>query len=166
MAHSHSRPPSAEFARRPDQGSRRSFLGLGIAGVVGLALLAVPRLVLHDLGIIQEGTGVNAVLTFLPPLIWIAVVLVRKVPNPFLALSAVGACYGVFLALGHQLMWNIGFDGSPPQLGGNLAGLDPLTQQVIIRFFAVVSGVITGVIVGVVTGLVAWLLSRLGGGKA
>src|SRR5699024_6490245 len=48
-------------------------LGLPMIGIIALALLAVPRVVLHDLGVITEGTWVNAIFVFVPPLIWIAV---------------------------------------------------------------------------------------------
>ncbi|PRB09810.1 hypothetical protein CQ042_18800 [Microbacterium sp. MYb62] len=127
---------------------------------MGLALLAVPRVVLHDLGLVQERTVVNAVLVFVPPLIWIGVVLVFRVRAPFLTLLVVGAFYGVFLALGHQLLWDIAWGDSPPRLGGNLAGLDTTAQSLILRFFAVVSSLFTGVIVGAITGLLAWGLGK------
>lgn len=138
---------------------RRAALGLPVIAVVGLALLAVPRVVLHDLGLISEGTPLNAVLVFLPPVIWIAVILWTRAPNPFLTLLAIGACYGVFLALGHQLLWNVSFGGTHPQLGGRLTTLDPGLQSVVLRLFAAVSSLFTGVIVGAITGLAAWGLS-------
>ncbi|WP_258132353.1 hypothetical protein [Microbacterium sp. MYb62] len=115
---------------------------------------------LHDLGLVQERTVVNAVLVFVPPLIWIGVVLVFRVRAPFLTLLVVGAFYGVFLALGHQLLWDIAWGDSPPRLGGNLAGLDTTAQSLILRFFAVVSSLFTGVIVGAITGLLAWGLGK------
>lgn len=80
---------------------RRTRLGLPLIAMVGLALLAAPRVVLHDLDLISEGGLPNAVFVFLPPLIWIAVVLWKRPPNPFLTLLTVGAFYGVILALGH-----------------------------------------------------------------
>lgn len=153
----HSRP-----AHQQGTASRRS-LGLPLAAVVALALLAAPRVVLHDLDIIEEGTPLNAVFVFVPPLVWIAVVLVKRVPNPFLTILAVGACYGIVLALGHQLLWDANYGDDPPQLGGNLADLDPTAEAVIIRGFAVVSSVFTGVIVGAITGLIAWGLAAVTG---
>lgn len=140
---------------------RRTALGLPLIAIIGLALLAAPRVVLHDLGLITEGTLLNALFVFLPPVIWIAVAWVKRVPHPFLTLLVVGACYGVFLALGHQLFWDISFGDDPPRLGGNLANLDPGAQSVIIRSFAAVSSVFTGVIVGAITGLIAWGLSAV-----
>ncbi|WP_051426090.1 hypothetical protein [Jiangella gansuensis] len=153
----HSRPEHQQATA-----SRRS-LGLPLVAVVALALLAAPRVVLHDLDIIEEGTPLNAVFVFLPPLVWIAVVLVKRVPNPFLTILAVGACYGIVLALGHQLLWDANYGDDPPQLGGNLADLDPAVEAVIIRGFAVVSSVFTGVIVGAITGLIAWGLAAVTG---
>ncbi|QKW11339.1 hypothetical protein [Verrucosispora sp. NA02020] len=140
--------------------SHRSMLGLPLLALFGLALLGLPRVVLHDLGLVHERTFVNLLLVVVPPVVWITVALVRRVPNPFLTLLAVGLCYGVLLAVTHQLLWDVAFD-EPPTLGGNLTDLAPGVQTVVIRFFATISSVFTGVIVGVVTGLVAWALSRV-----
>lgn len=129
--------------------------------VIGLALLAAPRVVLHDLDVIHEGTFVNALFVFVPPVVWIAVALWKRVPNPFLTLLVVGLFYGVILAAGHQLLWNSAFGDDPPALGGNLSDLDPATQSAVLRLFAAISSVFTGVIVGAITGLVAWGLGRV-----
>lgn len=159
MIKHHTPPPAAADDSTPAPKRRR--LGVPFVAVVGLALLAVPRVILHDLGIIHEGSAINWLFVFLPPIAWIIVVLAVKVPNPFVTILVIGVCYGVFLALGHQLMWSAAFEGSPPQLGGNLSGLDPTAQDVIIRAFAIPSSVLTGAVVGAVTGLIAWGLSAL-----
>jgi hypothetical protein len=151
----HSSTATATGARR------RPHLGIGLPAVVGLALLAAPRIVLHDLDLIQEGSVVNAVLTFVPPAAWIAVVVWKRVPNPVLTLLAVGLCYGVLLLVFHQLLWSTGFGDNPPRLGGNLGGLDPAAQALIIRSFAGVSSLVTGTAVGAISGLLAWGLSKL-----
>lgn len=134
--------------------------GLSLPALVLLALIAAPRVVLHDLGLIQEGTFVNALFVFVPPLVWIAVVLWRRVPDPFRTLLVVGVLYGVVLMLGHQLLWTVAHEGDPPTLGGDLADLSPLVQQVVIRVFAALSGLVTGAVVGAVCGLVAWGVSK------
>jgi hypothetical protein len=141
-------PPTP--ARRP--------LGLPLLSIIGLALLAAPRVVLHDLGIIDEGTAINALFVVIPPIAWIAVTLAASVPRPILTLIAIGACYGVLLALGHQLLWGVSFADGPPRLGGNLSGLDPAAQSAILRTVAVLSSLITGTVVGAICGLVAWVL--------
>ncbi|WP_084958451.1 hypothetical protein [Thermoactinospora rubra] len=132
-----------------------------MAAIIGLALLAVPRVVLHDLGVLQEGTFVNAVFVFLPPLVWIGVAVWTRVPNPFLTLLTVGACYGVFLAVTHQLLWGAAWGEAGPSLGGNLRDLAPGVQAVLLRGFAVVSSLFTGVVVGALSGLVAWVARRV-----
>ncbi|MFS1299984.1 hypothetical protein [Streptosporangium longisporum] len=142
-------------------GHRPPAPGLPMIALIGLALLAVPRVVLHDLDVIQEGTFVNALFVFVPPIVWIAVVLVRRVPSPFMTLLVVGALYGVFLALGHQLLWDVAWGDDPPALGGTLSGLAPGTQAVIIRVFSAVGSVVTGVVVGAACGLVAWAAGRV-----
>ncbi len=131
--------------------------------IIALALLAAPRVILHDLDIIHEGTAINALFVFLPPALWILVALAAKAPNPFATILAIGVCYGIFLALGHQLMWTTTFADDPPQLGGNLAGLDPTIQSAILRSFAVLSSLVTGALVGAIAGLAAWGLSALAG---
>lgn len=137
--------------------SKRQRLGLPLVAIMGLALLAVPRVILHDLDIIHEGTAINALFVFLPPVVWVVVVLAARVPHPFVTALAIGICYGIFLALGHQLMWGIHVGDNPPRLGGNLSGLDPSIQAVVVRSFAVLSSLVTGTVVGAITGLVAWV---------
>jgi hypothetical protein len=135
-------------------------LGLPWTALIGLALLAVPRVVLHDLDLIQEGDFVNLLLVFVPLLVWIVVALAARVPKPFLTLLAVGGLYGVFLALGHQLLWDRSV-GDDATLGGNLEGtLSPATEELVIRTFAVFSSIFTGLLVGAVTGLIAWGVSK------
>ncbi|MFC7245052.1 hypothetical protein ACFQO7_21465 [Catellatospora aurea] len=136
-------------------------LGFPWPVLVGLAALAAPRVVLHDLDLIQEGTPVNALLVFGPLAIWIAAVLWRRPPRPFLTVVVIGAFYGVFLAAGHQLLWDAAFGGAAPSLGGNLADVAPAVQEVLLRAAAAVSSLATGVVVGVLVGAVAALLCRL-----
>lgn len=156
----HDPPPSSHLAD-PAPVVKRRRLGLPLVAIIGLALLTAPRVVLHDLGLIHEGTGVNALFVFLPPVVWIVVTLAAKVPRPFVTILAIGICSGLFLALGHQLLWGVAFADSPPRLGGNLADLDPALQAIVFRSFAALSSIITGAVVGAITGLVAWGLSAL-----
>lgn len=133
--------------------------------IVALAALAVPRVIAHDLRLVAPGGLVNRPLVFVPPLIWLAVVLWRRAPRPFLTLLLVGVCYGVLLAAAHQVLWSTAVAGSAPQLGGCLAGrLDPATEALLLRAAAAVSGVATGTGVGVLVGLIGaaltWLRAR------
>lgn len=153
--------PTASPCPVPSPAARRRLLGLPVVALIGLALLTVPRVILHDLGLVSERTGVNALLVFAPAVIWIIVVVAARVRSPFLTLLVTGVISGVFLALTHQLLWNIAFGDSPPQLGGNLAHLDPGVQAVIMRVFATVSSLFTGIVVGAITGLVAWGVSAI-----
>jgi hypothetical protein len=134
-------------------------LGFSWPVLVALAALAAPRIVLHDLGVIEEGSVVNGLFVFIPPACWIAAVLWKRPPRPFTTVAVVGAIYGVFLAIGHQLLWDAAFGG--PTLGGNLAGSDPGTQEVAVRVASVLSSLVTGTLVGVVAAAVALLLSRV-----
>lgn len=135
----------------------RSPLGLSLLAILGLALLGAPRVILHDLGVLQPGSLVNLLLVFVPVLAWIAVAVAAQVPRPFLTLLAIGACYGVLLALGHHLLWGAAFPGGGPSLGGTLSDLDPALQAIVFRLAAVISSLFTGVAIGVLCGLVAEL---------
>ena len=140
----------------------RQKLGLPVPIVVLLAALAVPRVVTHDLGVFPEGSLANSLLVFVPPAIWLAVVLGLRVPRPFLTLAAVGEAYGVMLAVGHQLLWVAAYDGDPPSLGGNLEGaLAPGAEAVVFRVSAFFSSLVTGTMVGATTGAVALVIQRL-----
>ncbi|MGI5267741.1 hypothetical protein ACQEUU_01165 [Nonomuraea sp. CA-218870] len=137
---------------------KTSSLGMSPAAIAGLALLGVPRVIAHDLGLV--GPVVNGVLTFLPVLVWLGVVLWRRVPNAFLTLLAIGGAYGVLLAVTHQLFWSSAF-ADQPRLGGNLAGaLAPGAEEALMRTFAFGSSLFTGVVVGVLVGAVGWVLAR------
>lgn len=135
-------------------------LGLSPAAVFGLALLAAPRAVAHDLQLV--GPVVNALLVFVPLAVWAGAVLWWRVPNPFRPLSAVGFVYGILLAIVHQVLWTAGFAGGAPRLGGNLTGvLSPAAEQGVLRLFSVLSSVTTGILVGAAVGAVCWALTRL-----
>ena len=133
---------------------------LPVLALIALALLGIPRVVLHDLDLLHEGTAVNLVFVAVPLLVWVAVVLARRVTRPFTMLLLVGLLHGAMLAVTHQLLWNAAFDGAPPQLGGNLADLDSTAQAIILRLTSVPSGLVTGALLGAITGAAAWLLSR------
>lgn len=138
----------------PGNRSKMSRLGMPWYGIVGLALLAAPRAVLHDLHVITEGTALNAAFVFVPLVIWVVTVLVLKARRPLLTLVAVGAVYGLILALVHLILWDVNL-GAGVRLGGNLADLPPLAHAIILRGAQVVSGLVTGVLVGTITGLIA-----------
>ncbi|MDD7937377.1 hypothetical protein PHK61_02965 [Actinomycetospora lutea] len=135
----------------------RRALGFGWPVLVLLAALAAPRVVLHDLGVVEEGTLVNGLLVVVPPACWIAAVVWRRPRRPFLTVVVIGALYGVLLAAGHQLLWDAAFPGGPPTVGR----LDPATGAAVLRTAAAVSSLVTGTLVGVVAGAVALLLTRL-----
>ncbi|WP_308042505.1 hypothetical protein [Micromonospora sp. PLK6-60] len=124
--------------------------------LIGLAALAAPRVVLHDLRLVSSPL-VAGLLVVVPAVCWIGAVVWRRPPHPFLTVLVIGAIYGVFLAVGHQVLWDRAFDGRPPSLDV----VDTWAQGPILRVAAFVSSVFTGVVVGVVTGAVAALLCRV-----
>ncbi|GAA3125308.1 hypothetical protein [Nonomuraea salmonea] len=135
-------------------------LGLSPIAIAGLAALGVPRAVAHDLDLV--GPVVNALLVFVPLVVWLVVVVVRRVPKPFLALLVVGGVYGVLLGVTHQVLWGASFGDEAPALGGNLAGaLSPGAEGVLIRVFAFGSSLVTGLGVGAAVGAVAWVVASV-----
>lgn len=130
-------------------------LGLPVIALVGLAALAAPRVILHDLGIVTEDDPLTLLLVFLPIAVWIAVAVATRVPNPFLTLLVVGLFSGAFLAIGHQVLWLEAFDGVPPSIGDGPAG------EIVPRIAAFPSSVFTGTIVGAISGLIAWGIRRV-----
>ncbi|MDS2171784.1 hypothetical protein Q7C18_03660 [Nesterenkonia sp. CL21] len=158
------RPPRPVRPRRPPQVlPDGAALGRSLPwyGAVALALLAVPRVVLHDLHLIAPGSVLNAVLAVVPPLVWVVVAVVMRLRRPFLALLAVGAVYGVLLAVLHLVLWDLNVAGADVRLGGNFEDLTPAAHVLITRGAATVSSLFTGVAVGAVTGLAAGCLRSL-----
>lgn len=140
----------------------RRELGLSTPAIVLLAAIAAIRVPLHDLGIVQEGDVLAPLLVFAPLALWVVVALRRRVPNPILALTAVGLAYGVMLAVVHQLFWGSAFGGAPPSFGGNLEGvLAPGLESLILRAASIPSSLVTGTMLGALTGAVAWAIERL-----
>lgn len=137
-------------------------LGLPVSVIILLAAIAAIRVPLHDLGIVPQGSVVAWLLVFVPLAICLIVVLRQQVPNPFLALTAVGVAYGVMLAVIHQLLWTAAYDGSAPSLGGDLEGvLAPGLEAVVFRTSAFFSSLVTGTVLGAVVGAIAWAIERL-----
>lgn len=133
----------------------RGRLGLPVWAIIGLALISVPRVFAHDLGL---GAGpVPAILTIGPVVVWIAVVLAARVPSPLVTLLVVGAAYGVALGIVHNILWNEVFGEDPPMLGD----LDAGVSEVPLRVATAISSVFTGVMVGLLSGLVATLVRSI-----
>jgi hypothetical protein len=136
-------------------------LGLSSPAITLLAAIAAIRVPLHDLGIVPDGSVVAGLLVFVPLTVWLLVVLLRRVPNPFLALTVVGVAYAVMLAIIHQMLWGAAYHGNPPTLSGNLEGvLAPGLEAVVFRTSAFFS-IMTGTFVGAVVGGVAWVIEHL-----
>ncbi|WP_440896059.1 hypothetical protein ACS127_16230 [Amphibacillus sp. Q70] len=129
-----------------------SYLGISIMSLLLLSLLGIPRVLLHDFSLIEEGSFINHLFVFVPMVIWIGFIVWKDVKRPFLSLVVVGLFYGIFLAIGHQILWNVAFD-TPIQLGGNLSGLPQGISTSIIRIYAILSSVTTGIVVGMVLGI-------------
>ena len=149
-------------ARRTTAGDTAPRRGLTIPTIVLLAAIAAVRVPLHDLGMVRQGSAAASLLVFVPLALWVVVVLGRRVPNPFLALLAVGFTYGLMLAGIHQVFWGAAFGGDAPSLGGNLDGvLAPNVEALFLRAASVPGSIATGTILGAATGAAAWTIARL-----
>ena len=129
------------------------YLGVSALTLILLSLLGAPRVILHDLSIMEEGSLVNSILVFTPMLIWIVFIVLKKVQKPFLSLLLIGFFYGIFLAIIHQIFWNTALD-APIQFGGNLTNLPQALVNFIARTFAFFSSVTTGIVLGAIIGAV------------
>lgn len=132
-------------------------IGMPIITLFLLALLGIPRVIAHDLKWIEEGTVVNSLFVFIPPIIWIIVVLF-KTNRPFKPLFWLGLIYGILLGVTHQVLWSVVFD-VPPTLGGNLENLSPIVSTILMRFFAMLSSISTGAIIGLILGIVGVIIN-------
>lgn len=134
---------------------RRRALGLALPALIGLAALGLVRVVLHDLHAIDPHGPLTWLLAIGPVVVWIAVAVARRVPNPFLTVLVIGAIFGVMLVITHQMLWDVAFHGNPPAIGtGPGATIVP-------RIAAVPSGLFVGALIGAVGGLVAWGLQAM-----
>ncbi len=136
--------------------SRRNSLGFSALALIGLASVGVPRVILHDLHIIEEGSAVTWLLALGPVALWITLAVVRRVPNPFLTVLVIGSIFGVMLVGTHQLLWDSAFQGNLPSIG------DGAAATLIPRLAAIPSGLFTGAIIGAIGGLIAWGIQALG----
>ena len=144
----------------PSNGAGRS--GLPWWAVVALGLLAVPRAVLHDLDGMPASTLLVVALAVGPPVLWAGVAVAARLVSPVRTLGAVGAVYGVGLAVVHNILWDRSFGGRDVRLGGNLRDELPApVEELVLRGSATVSSILTGIAVGLASGLVATVSTRL-----
>ena len=135
----------------PNNPSRRRpyFFGMPLLLMAGLALLGLPRVVLHDLHLIGERSPVTWFLALVPVAVWIAVTVLVRSPRPFLTVLVIGLMFGVLLVITHQLLWDAAFSGNAPEVGsGPVAEMIP-------RIAAVPGGLMTGAAIGAIGGLLA-----------
>lgn len=138
-----------------------SSLELSWLTIIILALLPIGRVIGHDLQIVKPETYLNFLLAIVPLILWVVVVLYKKVRSPLINLLVVGAVFGIFLALTHQIFWDGFWAGREPSLGNLEGKLSPLAEEVVTRSAAFISSVLTGIVTGGIMGLIAMLLQRV-----
>lgn len=127
-----------------------------------LAVLTLPRAVVHDLRLLPFDSFLYLALAIIPWIIWLLVAVFWKTKKPLLDFIIVGAAYGLLLALAHQILWSVSWSDNLPHLQGNLEGkLDPAVESLLLRTAAFISSVITGLVTGLIFGLVALSLSKI-----
>jgi hypothetical protein len=127
--------------------------------IIGLAILGVPRVVLHDLRL-ADGLLIPGLLAVVPPLVWVVVLDRRRVRQPLWAGVSIGAVFGLMLATTHQLLWSDAFAGEPPRLEGNLRTLEPGVAELVLRIGAFISSIVVGLAIGLACGVIVWALDR------
>lgn len=117
--------------------------------LVPLALLGIPRVVVHDLHLVDINSLLYTFLAFLPFLVWSLYAFVFNMADPFRNLFILGLLFGIFLAITHMLTWDASWGGNQPHIGGNLAGkFDPATESLMLKTATVLSSVFTGLFAG------------------
>jgi hypothetical protein len=136
--------------------------GLTLVQIILLAVLTLPRVVVHDLRLIAIDAPAYTALAVIPLLVWLLVAIFRKTQRPLLDFVVLGLAYGLLLGLTHQILWDASWGGDSPHIGGNLAGtFSPLTENLILRSFAIASSIVTGLAFGLAFGLLAVLAAKL-----
>ena len=133
---------------------------MSLGTVALLALFGVPRVIAHDLGLVDPNGFANSMMVFVPIIIWIAFVVWKNVKKPFVVLFSIGLCYGLYVGIIHQVFWGNVF-GDSLQLGGNLSHLSSTAASLIARPFAFVSSLVTGAVVGLISGVVGIVVNRI-----
>jgi hypothetical protein len=124
--------------------------------------ILVPRIVAHDLRLLDFGSFWYRFLAIAPVVVWLYVAITRKSKQPLQDFVLMGLVYGIVLAIAHQIFWNASFADMPPHLGGSLAGkLHPLLDSFVLRLAAIVSSLATGLATGVVFGIIAVAAKKL-----
>lgn len=130
-------------------GPRRP-LGMPVVTLIALAMLGVPRVVLHDLHIIDSAHPLSWILSVGPVAVWVAVAVALKVPRPFVTVLTIGLIFGVLLILTHQVLWSYLYAKNQdfPNDDGAVA--------VVSRLAVVPGGLFAGAALGALGGLIAW----------
>lgn len=90
--------------------------------------------------------------------VMLVVPIIKKVPQPFATLVAIGGVYGILSAIVHQVMWNTVFEGGYPTLGPDAAFEPPVW---VLRLFATAATLITSLITGAILGTLAYTVRHI-----
>lgn len=130
--------------------------------IVVLALLAIPRVFIHDLHLLPLDSSIYRLLALGPLVGWVLLATLRNNKRPVYDFIILGLVFGLLLAITHQLTWEASWGDNPPQLHGNLAGqLDPTIEGLLLRGAAVISSLVTGVVFGCIVALIAWVTTTM-----
>lgn len=118
--------------------------------LVGLAAIGLPRVILHDLHIIDSAHPLSWILTLGAVAVWVAVTVARKAPRPFLTVLTIGVIFGIMLVITHQILWGYLYADNPEFLNNDgIAGN-------VSRLAVIPGGLFAGAALGAVGGLIAW----------
>lgn len=121
-----------------------------------LAILGLPRVVVHDLHLFDLESIPYKILAIVPFVTWGLYALFGKSKRPIYDFMLLGLIFGLMLAVTHQLTWDASWGSNPPQLHGNLEDtFDPMIESVLLRSAAFISSILSGMMFGGVCALVA-----------
>lgn len=130
--------------------------------LVLLALISVPRVIVHDLDILPLDSVLYQFMAIIPLAIYLGLAILRHNKRPIYDFLVLGLFYGVFLATIHLVLWDASWGNNPPTLGDKLEGvLDPAAEIALFKAAVLHSSIVTGIVLGGVFGLIALTAQKI-----
>lgn len=124
--------------------------------IIPLAVLGLVRTFMHVNRVYETAPRAEGAVWLVIVAAWVAVVIVKKIPNPLDTLLITGALNGLMSAIMQQAYWTTYW--------ADVAASDTLTVDVMnpgVRALAIGGSVMTGFVWGAVAGLIAAAITRV-----
>ena len=130
--------------------------------LAGLALLAMPRAVIHDLDGLPFDSPAYIAMAVAPLLLYLAIAIFRNNKRPMYDFIVLGLFFGVFLSLVHLILWDHKWGGNPPAFGDQLTGVFcPEVEDMLFRISVTFSGLHVGIALGALFGAIGLIAQKV-----